>query len=168
MKLKAWNTIGFVLWWPTNFSWAWGLPWSVVYIASENWIPPAPWPVYISWRSLGLGPCVYPPQPQGLDLVEVELTRALGMLPVFIWVYISCCVWDSVSLESSIISSCCNLPFLLPHRHLSLEGRGLMENWVLQCFSLFGCCPFVGLWVSSHLLQEDSLMWSEWGSDLWV
>lgn len=79
------------------------------------------------------------------------------------------CVWETLFLCSHRSPLALNISTSSSPHLLSLEGRGLMttSHWVLPSLSPSAPCPFVGLHVNSHLLQEEApLMRVKWGTDL--
>lgn len=79
------------------------------------------------------------------------------------------CVWETLFLCSHRSPLALDIPTSSSPYLLRLEGRGLMttSHWVLPSLSPSAPCPFVGLHVNSHLLQEEApLMRVKWGTDL--
>lgn len=86
----------------------------------------------------------------------------------FICVSVLLYLEDTIFLDSSNTPGSPNLSF--PHRFLSPEVRTLMKSSPLG-LSVHSLPPSthcwdVGLYVSSHLLQEASMMMAEWCADL--
>jgi hypothetical protein len=86
-----------------------------------------------------------------------------------LWGHVCINLEDSVSFESStswFLQSFC----LLFHSDPWALKEGLMKTSHLRLSLSFSAyCPVMGVCVNLHLLQdENSLMWAEWSTDLWI
>lgn len=160
-KVLTVHWVGFML---TIYCWAQGLPHTVVCISSETPLEKTNFPFVNGFQLktasvLGIRTCVYFPS-QYLDSRAQTCACRHSLCEV---TRQACCI------QKALFSWCPPSPLAHPQGSLSPKVKGLIKDWVFQGLSLPAYRPAVGLFICSHLLQEEtSLTMAEENIDLRV